>query len=52
MLHQDAQDIQKRTKTADNGHTKNTAESSSSPATPRDTVSRRFSVAPMMDWIG
>src|SRR5690554_5163802 len=50
MLHQAAQNVQKQPKTDNNGHAKSTVESGSSPATPRNTVSRRFSVAPMMDW--
>ncbi len=51
MLHQAAQNVQKQPETDNNEHTKNTVKSSSNPANPRHTVSRRFSVAPMMDWI-
>ncbi len=50
MLHQAAQNMQKQPKTDNNGHTKSTIESGSNPVNPLDTVSRRFSVAPMMDW--
>ncbi|MDY0208065.1 MAG: hypothetical protein RBR82_15800 [Pseudomonas sp.] len=49
MLHQAAQNVQKQPKTDNIRHKKSTVESGSSPATPRNTVSRRFSVAPMMD---
>ncbi len=50
MLHPAAQNVQKQPITANNEHTGKTEKSGYSPARARDTVNRRFSVAPMMDW--